>query len=212
MLAIVSYPAGNQTSVARAFKRLGIDAVVSADPQALAAAHGLIFPGVGAAGSAMSHLRATGLADLLTNLVGAGKPLLGICLGCQIILDFSQENGAVGLGLLPGQCRRFVSGGLERDGTPLRIPHMGWNSVRMLRPCRLLNNIPQGAEFYFVHSYYPDPAQKYVLAMTEYGREFCSVLGRDGLWAVQFHPEKSGEPGLKILGNFYEYCREAAHA
>jgi glutamine amidotransferase len=168
----------------------------------------VIFPGVGAAGQAMGMLRRTGLDDTLRAVVAAGKPLLGICLGCQILLDFSEEDDTPALGLVPGRCRRFDPALRDEQGEPLRIPHMGWNSCLLKAPCRLFQGIPPEAEFYFVHSYYADPDPDLVLATTRHGLDFCSVLGRDGFWAVQFHPEKSGRAGLALLRNFSDYCRE----
>jgi glutamine amidotransferase len=208
MLAILDYKAGNQTSVQRALDRLGIPCRITADPAIIADASGLIFPGVGAAGQAMRHLRATGLDVVLTEQVAAAKPLLGICLGCQILLDYSPENDTATLGLVPGQCAMFGPELTEEDGNPIRIPHMGWNRVRLEQPCELFDGVPPEAEFYFVHSYYPAPAPEYVIGVTEYGLPFCSVHGRKGLWATQFHPEKSGRPGLALLRNFAAYCRE----
>ena len=112
---------------------------------------------------------------------------------------------------MPGLCRRFEDNMREEDGTPAPIPHMGWNSLKATAPCPLLAGVAPTAEFYFVHSYYVEPDPTFVIATTTYGKEFCSVYGRDGLWATQFHPEKSGRPGLTILRNFYDYC-EARHA
>ncbi len=212
MLAILDYHAGNLTSVRRALDHLGIPAQITADPTLLRQAHGVIFPGVGAAGAAMAHLTSTGLAALLHELVQSAKPLLGICLGCQIVLEASQENEATTLGLLPGHCQRFDPQLRDEDGHPIAIPHMGWNTVQLQRPCRLFAGIDPASEFYFVHSYYPVPAPEFVLGTTFYGLEFCSVHGRDGLWSVQFHPEKSGRPGLRLLRNFFAYCQEVGHA
>ena len=197
MLAILDYKAGNQTSVRRALEHLGIPCAITADPATLERAHGIIFPGVGAAGQAMRALHPTGL--------------LGICLGCQILLDRSEENDTTTLGIVPGLCRRFEDNMREEDGTPAPIPHMGWNSLKATALCPLLAGVAPTAEFYFVHSYYVEPDPTFVIATTTYGKEFCSVYGRDGLWATQFHPEKSGRPGLTILRNFYDYC-EARHA
>jgi glutamine amidotransferase len=212
MLAILDYQAGNLTSVRRALDHLGIPCTVTADPNTLRAAQGVIFPGVGAAGSAMAHLTATGLGDLLKELVAAGKPLLGICLGCQIVLAASEENQATTLGIIPGRCQRFDASLTDEDGHPIAIPHMGWNTVRLTQPCRLFDGIDPASEFYFVHSYYPVPESRYVIGMTHYGLDFCSVHGKDGLWSVQFHPEKSGRPGLTLLSNFFAYCQEVSHA
>ena len=209
MLAILDYKAGNQTSVRRALDHLGIPCRITADPAVIADAAGIIFPGVGAAGQAMHELTTTGLDKLLAEQVAAGKPLLGICVGCQILLDYSAENDTKALGIIPGQCAMFSQSLAEEDGTPIRIPHMGWNRVRLGKPCRLFDGIEPDAEFYFVHSYYPVPQPEFVIGETDYGLTFCSVHGRDKLWAVQFHPEKSGRPGLALLRNFAAYCQEA---
>ncbi|WMW64627.1 imidazole glycerol phosphate synthase subunit HisH [Nitratidesulfovibrio liaohensis] len=212
MLAILDYKAGNQTSVRRALDHLGIPCVITADPAVIAGAHGVIFPGVGAAGQAMNELLTTGLDKVLKDQVQAGKPLLGICVGCQIMLDYSQENDTKALGIVPGECRLFNAAWTEEDGTPIRVPHMGWNSIVQKRPCELLKGIEPEAEFYFVHSYYPAPPESYVIATCTYGEEFCAIHGGPGLWAVQFHPEKSGRPGLALLRNFHAYCKEASRA
>jgi len=213
MLAILDYKAGNQTSVLRALSALGIDCEITADPQRIAEAKGLIFPGVGAAGQAMGELESSGLDRVLAQQIAAGKPLLGICVGCQIMLDYCQENDTQTLGIVPGECRLFNSSWTDEDGVPIRVPHMGWNRVQLSDPAeRLFAGIEPEAEFYFVHSYYPAPADQFVLGKTTYGIEFCSFHGREGLWAVQFHPEKSGRPGLKLLENFAAYCKETADA
>lgn len=207
MLTILDYKAGNQTSVLRALQSLGIPAEVTADAAALADSAGVIFPGVGAARQAMDHLRATGLDAVLRGLVEAGKPLLGVCLGCQILLEHSEENDTSTLGLVKGRCKRFSDDLKDEEGVPVIIPHMGWNGCKRRVNSVLLDGIAPEAEFYFVHGYYVEPEQEQILATTYHGMEFCSVYGRDGLWAVQFHPEKSGKAGLRLLANFYEYCR-----
>lgn len=212
MLAILDYKAGNQTSVRRALDHLGIPCVITADPAVIAGAHGVIFPGVGAAGQAMNELLTTGLDKVLKDQVQAGKPLLGICVGCQIMLDYSQENDTKALGIVPGECRLFNAAWTEEDGRAIRVPHMGWNRIVQKRPCELLKGIEPEAEFYFVHSYYPAPPESYVIATCTYGEEFCAIHGGPGLWAVQFHPEKSGRPGLALLRNFHAYCKEASRA
>lgn len=213
MLAILDYKAGNQTSVLRALQSLSIACEITADPARIATSDGIVFPGVGAAGQAMGNLTANGLDRLLADQVAAGKPLLGICVGCQIMLDYSPENDTRTLGIVPGECRLFNPGWNDEDGLPIRVPHMGWNSVEVRDPGdRLFRGVEPGSEFYFVHSYYPAPAEEYVLGTTTYGVEFCSYHGREGLWAVQFHPEKSGRPGLALLKNFADYCLEARDA
>lgn len=212
MIAIVEYGAGNQTSVRRAFDHLGIPCRITADSGELAAADGIVFPGVGAAGQAMRLLRERGLDREIARLAGMGRPLLGICLGCQILLEASAENDTAGLGLVPGSCERLPGEGKDEGGRPLRIPHMGWNNVRLLRPSPLFAGIDDETEFYFVHGYYAKPAPELVLATARYGLEFCAAYGRDGLWAVQFHPEKSGPAGLRLLDNFARCCGRFAHA
>lgn len=213
MLAILDYKAGNQTSVLRALESMGIPCEITADPERIAAADGIVFPGVGAAGQAMDNLTANKLDTVLAEQVESGKPLLGICVGCQIMLDYSPENDTKTLGIVPGECRLFNPALTDEDGQPIRVPHMGWNSVALREPGDILfKGIESEAEFYFVHSYYPAPAEEFVLGTTTYGETFCSYHGREGLWAVQFHPEKSGRPGLALLKNFADYCTEASDA
>lgn len=208
MLAILDYEAGNQTSVLRGLHSLGIPARITADPNELSASSGVIFPGVGAARQAMELLTRTGLDKILGELARSGKPLLGVCLGCQILLEHSEESGTRTLGLVRGRSLRFAPELRDEAGDPIIIPHMGWNGCALQKPCRLFAGIPEDAEFYFVHSYYTEPDPELVIATTYHGKAFCSVYGRDGFWAVQFHPEKSGKSGLRLLGNFYAYCRD----
>jgi len=212
MLTILDYEAGNQTSVRRALDYLEIPCRISAEPNVLKHSQGVIFPGVGAAGQAMAELRLKGLDVLLGDLIRTGKPLLGICVGCQVLLEHSEENDTRTLGVFGGHCRRFNPEWRDEDGRNLIIPHMGWNGLRATADCELLEGVSREAEFYFVHSYFPVPAQELVLATTFYGCEFASIFGRPGLWAVQFHPEKSGRPGLRLLANFYGYCKEKDNA
>jgi glutamine amidotransferase len=211
VIAIIDYQAGNQTSVRRALTHLGIESEISAAPEALARAKGIIFPGVGAAGQAMAYLRKSGLDAVISDLLRSGRPFLGLCLGCQIMLDSSEENDTKTLGILRGRNVRFNPETLDEAGRPIRIPHMGWNNVSPKRETALLKGLTERDQFYFVHGYYPLPAPEYVLAATRYGVEFASVFGREGLWAVQFHPEKSGPSGLRLLSNFYEYCLARAN-
>ena len=196
-MVIIDYQAGNLTSVVRSFKALGVEGRVTQDPAQVAAASRVVFPGVGAAGKAMATLKEMGLDRALEESFRKGTPILGICLGAQIILEYSEENDTPCLGLLPGRTR-----GLPRQ-EGLKIPHMGWNRVRFLKPHPVFQGLPEEAEYYFVHSYYPDPAQAaMVLGVTEHGIRFPSALGWRNLVATQFHPEKSGRFGLKILENF----------
>ena len=200
MIAIVDYKAGNLTSVRLAFDAIAIEAVPTADPAVLARADRIVFPGVGAAASAMANLRATGLIDTLRARIAAGVPFLGICLGTQILLDRSEEDGGVdALGVLPGTVRKFTP-----SDPACKIPHMGWNQVRAARLHPLLEGVPDGSDFYFVHSYYPDPADRGdVIGTTDYaGIVFASMIGRGNVAATQFHVEKSGKTGLHVLRNF----------
>jgi imidazole glycerol-phosphate synthase subunit HisH len=201
MITLVDYKAGNLTSVRRALTHLGIPCQVSADPETVRRADKIIFPGVGAAGAAMSVLQDRGLDSALKESFAAGTPILGICIGCQIILDSSEEDAAECLGLLPGKTIRFsVPHPLAH---PLKIPHMGWNAISVTRPHPLLAHLCPGDEFYFVHSYYPQPVDKsQIYAVCDYGGEFPVAIGKDNLFAVQFHAEKSGPVGLKLLENF----------
>ncbi|MEN9360008.1 MAG: imidazole glycerol phosphate synthase subunit HisH [Verrucomicrobiota bacterium] len=203
MLCIVDYGAGNLCSVELAFRRLGIPCQVSADPAVLARASRIVFPGVGAAGSAMRELRSRQLADAIRQ-AAAEKPFLGICLGTQIILESSEEDGGVPcLGIVPGACPRFRF----PEGVRATVPHMGWNAVCRSREHALFAEIPQDANFYFVHSYFPQPQEASdILAVTEHGGlRFCSAIARGRLVATQFHPEKSGRFGLQVLANFAEW-------
>jgi len=209
MIAILDYDAGNLTSVERAVRKLGYACLVTPDPKAAMSAERVIFPGVGAAGSAMEVIRARGLDSALRDAVASGKPVLGICLGCQVVLEASDENAASCLGLLPGKVTRFPEPLNDpKSGERLKVPHMGWNGVTVTRPHPVLSSLEDssnGYEFYFVHSYYPTPARSEdVLATTVHGLKFASVIGRGSLIACQFHPEKSGRPGLALLDAF---CR-----
>ncbi len=208
MLAILEYGAGNQTSVLRALNSMGIDAIITANASEIGESSGIIFPGVGAAPQAMNQLRKSGMDRELVKAARNGKPILGICLGCQIFLESSEEGNTKTLALLKGKCRLFDKSRMEENGENIKIPHMGWNGLKIVKESPLLSGLPEDAEFYFVHSYYPVPAGDLVIAESSYGGPFCSVYGYDGLWAVQFHPEKSGEPGLRILKNFNDYCGE----
>ncbi len=204
MIGIVDYRAGNLTSVARALNYLGEDCRITDDPEILAGCSHIIFPGVGAAGEAMLNLRRRKLDYRLRQWFEEGMPLLGICLGTQVIFAYSEENDTQCLGIVPGAVRRLPEMP-DGDGRPLKIPHMGWNRVRFVKSHPVFQGIPAEAEFYFVHSYYPAPADdKWVAGLTDYGQSFCSVVAHKNLLAVQFHPEKSGRPGLKILAGF---CR-----
>jgi len=200
MIAIVDYKAGNLTSVKLAFEAIGADATVTDRPADILKADRVVFPGVGAAGAAMRHIRDLALGDTLREVVRRGTPFLGICLGTQIILGFSEEDGGVEtIGLVPGRVKLFRPTRHED-----KVPQIGWNRVRLNRPHPLFAGIEDESEFYFVHSYYPAPEQASdVLGTTDYaGVTFASAIGRGNLVATQFHPEKSGRIGLRLFENF----------
>jgi glutamine amidotransferase len=214
VIAIINYEAGNLTSVQRALTHLGAQSVITQDLGEIAAAERVIFPGVGAAGAAMNSLRRLGLDKALEHALASGKPVLGICLGTQIIFESSEEDLASCLGILPGQTVRFPVEHKDAAGRALKVPHMGWNRVRWQKPHPVFAGLPPEAEFYFVHSYHPAPGRPAdVLGLTDYGLAFASAVARGNLVAVQFHPEKSGRPGLSILRNFIAWDgKEGSHA
>ncbi len=205
MITLVDYKAGNLTSVRRALTHLGIPCQVSAEPEGIRRADKIIFPGVGAAGAAMGVLRERGLDSALKDAFAKGTQILGICIGCQIILDHSEEDNAKCLGLLAGKTIRFSSPAHPLQN-PLKIPHMGWNAVTVTQYHPLLAHLRPGDEFYFVHSYYPQPADaSQIYATSDYGSEFPVAIGKDNLFAVQFHTEKSAGVGLRVLENFSKW-------
>ena len=197
MIAIVDYKAGNLRSVERALKHIGADCIITSHPHAILNAQKVIFPGVGAAGKAMEAIINTGLNRIICEVIEQETPFLGICLGTQIILDESEEDGGTKcLGIIPGKVRRFPE-------MNLKIPHMGWNNISVKNDHPLLGGVDRKAQFYFVHSYFPDPADKSdTVAETSYGVDFVSILARKNVFATQFHPEKSGAAGLLLLKNF----------
>ena len=204
-IAIIDYGMGNLRSVQKAFERLGHAAEVTGDAERVTRAPGVVLPGVGAFAACMTNLAAAGLVEPVRQVIRAGRPFLGICLGMQLLFDESEEFGPVaGLGILPGRVVRF-SPDPER-----KIPHMGWNSVRVVRRAPELAGIEDGAYVYFVHSYYPVPRDADVVATTTpYGEEFASSVVRDNVFACQFHPEKSQQVGLRLLDNFVGVVRGA---
>ena len=189
----------------RALEHAGVEVEVTADPAKLDAAAGIVLPGVGAFGPARQRLAESGLDALLVAQAGAGKPILGVCLGYQLLFEASYEDGfTAGLGLLPGPVRRLVE-------TPDRkVPHMGWNNVRRLQEDALLEGIPDRSYFYFVHSYYPElKGGPEIVATTDYGRTLGVVARRGSVAGTQFHPEKSGPTGLRLYANFAASCAAA---
>jgi imidazole glycerol-phosphate synthase subunit HisH len=196
---IVDYGMGNLRSVEKAVSAVGGRPVISADPGTILDADRLILPGVGAFGDAMRNLGRNGLDDAVCKAVHQEKPLLGLCLGLQLLFSRSEEFGShEGLDLIPGVVRRF-------DDSSLQVPHVGWNQIEAVRPDPLLKNIPAGSYFYFVHSFFVEPERpEDVLAWTSYGRSFCSIACRGKVWGAQFHPEKSQDAGKQLLRNFLE--------
>ncbi len=205
MIAILDYKAGNQTSVYRALMAQNIDCIITDSAEILLNADGVIFPGVGAAAQAMDYLLSHKLDCIIKEIVEQKIPLLGLCLGAQILLGFSEESNTKTLGIVEGSCVAFQKD-LKDGNKNINIPHMGWNALEIKKESPLFEGIESGDEFYFVHSYYNKVAEELILATTNYGLEFASIYGKDGLWAVQCHPEKSGAVGLKLLKNFASYC------
>ena len=204
MITIIDYEMGNLRSVAKAFENLGFAARISGDPRDLHDTHKIVLPGVGAFRDCIQNLRQGGFVDPLLRHIEAGRPMLGICVGMQMLFDESEEFGLhQGLGLIPGRVVRFPEG-MQEAGERLKVPHMGWNSIRIERPAPILHEFVDGSYVYFVHSYYcaADHAED-VAASCRYGDvTFCASLWRDNLMATQFHPEKSQTVGLKIFENF----------
>jgi glutamine amidotransferase len=206
MITIIDYEMGNLRSVAKAFENLGFTARVSSNPADLAETDKIVLPGVGAFRDCIHNLREGGFVEPLLKHVGAGKPLLGICVGMQMLFDESEEFGRhEGLGLIPGKVVRFPHGMVE-GGERLKVPHMGWNNIRIKQPSPIFADIEDGSYVYFVHSYYCDAQNDAdVAASCRYGDvEFCASVWRDNLMATQFHPEKSQKIGLEIFKNFGE--------
>jgi glutamine amidotransferase len=202
VIAIVDSGIANLRSAQKAFERLGREARVVEEPSRLAEASHIVLPGVGAFRDGIAKVRERGFAGPLAREIAKGKPVLGICLGLHLLFTESEEFGRhAGLDLLAGRVVRFPEA--APDGARLKVPHMGWNAVRVARAAPILAGIPSGAYFYFVHSYFPRPGDPGIVAgVTEYGVPFPSVVWRDNLFATQFHPEKSQAWGLRLLENF----------
>jgi imidazole glycerol-phosphate synthase subunit HisH len=201
VIAILDYGMGNLRSVEKAFEHVGAQALITNDHATIRAAEGVVLPGVGAFPKAMSAIRDLGLDELMSERVEAGVPTLGICLGMQLLFERSAElRGADGLGFLAGEV-----GPLDAPG--LKIPQIGWNAVSWKRASRLCSGLPDPTAFYHVHSFAPRPADPMdTLATAEYGTEFVTAVEREPVYGVQFHPEKSGPHGLRLLGNFAAIC------
>jgi glutamine amidotransferase len=196
MIAIIDYGAGNLRSVANAIARLGYQPRITSDPAEVANADGIILPGVGAADDTMANLKRLKLANPIRQLATEGRPFLGVCVGLQILFTSTEEGGGHEcLDIIPGRVRKLPPG--------LKIPHMGWNQVKQMISHPIFEGIPDEANFYFVHSYYVEPEDRFLVAgETEYGVRLCSVIARGNLVATQFHPERSGENGLRLYDNF----------
>jgi glutamine amidotransferase len=197
-VAVVDYGMGNLRSAQKGLEKVGVNAVISSDPGFVAAADGVVLPGVGAFRDCMYNLGKAGLVDPVRAAIAEDKPFLGICIGMQLLLTVSEEFGVhEGLGAVKGKVVCFPH---DRE---LKVPHMGWNRVHQAGPCPLFEDVPEGAFFYFVHSYYVVPeSDSAVSGWTDYGVRFCSAISRGNLFATQFHPEKSHKHGLKVLENF----------
>ncbi len=205
MIAVVDYGLGNLGSVLKAFRHCGAEVLLSAAPDVLRRASALVLPGDGAFGATMDEIHARGLAALLRAAAADGVPLLGICVGMQVLFDTGEEHGRhAGLGLLRGRVRRFFG---EQPDPGLAVPHMGWNRLRRQREHALLEGLDDGAHVYFVHSYYCDAAEANVLATADYGLAFPAIVAADNVLGMQFHPEKSQAVGLRLIANFVAALR-----
>jgi glutamine amidotransferase len=205
MIAIADYGIGNLGSVTKGFRRAGAEVLLTGDAEALRRADALVLPGDGAFAATMAEVERRGLVPVLREAVEKGKPLLGICIGMQLLFEESEEHGRHrGLGFLPGRVRRF-----EGD---LPVPHMGWNRLRARQPHPILDGIPDGAHVYFVHSYYCDAPDDVIVASSDYGHEFAAIVGRGSVLGVQFHPEKSQEVGLRMVESFVRVVAAAGRA
>ncbi len=204
-VAVVDYGMGNLRSVAKAFEHVAprLTVTVTSDPATIMRAERVVFPGQGAMPDCMREMDARGLRAAVL-AAARGKPFLGICIGLQMLFEASEEGGVSGLGLLPGRVRRFPADKMaDAGGIRLKVPHMGWNEVRQAAAHPLWEGIAQGSRFYFVHSYFPEPASRELLAgETVYGMPFACACAHKNIFAVQFHPEKSQAAGLRLLSNF----------
>jgi glutamine amidotransferase len=197
MIGIIDYKLNNLRSVQKAFEKVGASAFISSDVKELSRAEKLVLPGVGAFGKAMENIKALGLDELICTNAKAGKPLIGICLGMQLLFTRSSENGMHdGLNLIAGEVKLFPN--------TVKVPHIGWNQMEIQHPSRILKSVVDKSFVYFVHSYYAQPQEQVTLATTEYGFHFTSVVQKECIFGIQFHPEKSQTAGLQMLKNFSE--------
>jgi imidazole glycerol-phosphate synthase subunit HisH len=209
-IGVVDYGMGNRRSAEKALERVGAHVEVSEDPDRLRAMDGLVLPGVGAFPAGMAAIRARGLDELLEERVRAGVPLLGLCLGMQLLFEGSEEHGgATGLGLLAGRVRRLLADSKSSPG--LKLPHIGWSELHWLHATPLSEGLPNPTYLYHVHSFAPQPADEdVVLATADYGEPFAAIVGQGNVFGTQSHPEKSSAHGLALLGNFTRLCGRAA--
>ena len=199
LAAIIDYGAGNLFSISKALEEAGFKVKITVEPDLLMESDTILLPGVGNFGPATQRLRP--LTDTIIDEVKSGKLFLGSCLGMQLLFETSEESPGEGLGLINGKVKRFKEN--------VKVPHMGWNTIKRLRDSPLLDGIPDDSYFYFVHSYYPKPENlKDVLAVTEYSQEFTSIVERNSIYGTQFHPEKSGDMGARLLENFASLVRK----
>ena len=207
MIVIIDYGMGNLRSVEKALIKLGHQTIITKDKNAIKSASGVVLPGVGAFDAAISELRATNLEGTIIEEFALGKPFLGICLGLQLLFEESEEGSLKGFGLLPGKVKKFNF--KPPLSSRLKVPQMGWNSIKIRKPSPYYEGVENGTMMYFVHSYYVVPEDKDIIASTtEYGIDFCSSIVKDNVFGVQFHIEKSGDLGLKVLDNFAKMCKK----
>ncbi len=210
MIAIVDYGMGNIRSVEKGFRRVGDDVMVTLDPKVISASRGIVLPGVGAFKDCMANLDKLDLLEIIKAEITKGKPYLGICLGLQILFSESEEFGLCkGMGIFRGKVQRFKFGDTAYTAAKnvLKIPHMGWNTLRFINKPPIFAEIPDNSYFYFVHSYYVSPEDQDIIAgKTDYGIDFTSMVWKDNIFAAQFHPEKSQQLGIKVLNGFKKFC------
>ncbi|MDS1028992.1 imidazole glycerol phosphate synthase subunit HisH [Bacillota bacterium LX-D] len=202
MIAIIDYGMGNLRSVQKGLESVGCEAYITNNPAEILQAKGVVLPGVGAFADAMKSLKGHNLLEVITEVVESKKPLLGICLGMQLLFEYSEENGCYkGLGIFKGGVKKLPAG--------LKVPHMGWNQLAIEQETPILEGIKSGSSYYFVHSYHVIPAEPdVILATTDYGQDVVAIVGRENVFGIQFHPEKSSTNGLKILKNYGELVQQ----